>query len=120
MAESVKKRSEIEEQDTWKLEDMIESLEKFEELMDGVEERIQEYEAYREKLGNSAEYLKNYLTYDESVDETLSLLYAYAMQRRDQDTSVREPGAGVESPVPGCESDGGIFLRGSGDFKYPG
>ena len=70
MAESVKKRSEIEEQDTWKLEDMIESLEKFEELMDGVEERIQEYEAYREKLGNSAEYLKNYLTYDESVDET--------------------------------------------------
>ena len=82
MAESVKKRSEIEEQDTWKLEDMIESPEKFEELMDGVEERIQEYEAYREKLGNSAEYLKNYLTYDESVDETLSLLYAYAMQRR--------------------------------------
>ena len=74
MAESVKKRSEIEEQDTWKLEDMIESPEKFEELMDGVEERIQEYEAYREKLGNSAEYLKNYLTYDESVDETLSLL----------------------------------------------
>ena len=61
MAESVKKRSEIEEQDTWKLEDMIESPEKFEELMDGVEERIQEYEAYREKLGNSAEYLKNYL-----------------------------------------------------------
>ena len=53
MAESVKKRSEIEEQDTWKLEDMIESLEKFEELMDGVEERIQEYEAYRGKLGNS-------------------------------------------------------------------
>ena len=62
MAESVKKRSEIEEQDTWKLEDMIESPEKFEELMDGVEERIQEYEAYREKLGNSAEYLKNYLS----------------------------------------------------------
>ena len=78
MAESVKKRSEIEEQDTWKLEDMIESLEKFEELMDGVEERIQEYEAYRGKL------------------------------------------AGVESPVPGCEGDGGIFLRRSGDFKHPG
>ena len=71
MAESVKKRSEIEEAYTWKLEDMIESPEKFEELMDGVEERIPEYEAYRGKLGNSAEYLKNYLTYDESVDETL-------------------------------------------------
>ena len=90
MAESVKKRSEIEEQYTWKLEDMIESPEKFEELMDGVEERIPEYETYRGKLGSSAEYLKNYLTYDESVDETLSLLYAYAMQRRDQDTSVSE------------------------------
>ena len=100
MAESVKKRSEIEEQDTWKLEDMIESLEKFEELMDGVEERIQEYEAYREKLGNSAEYLKNYLTYDESVDETLSLLYAYAMQRRDQDTSVGENQALVSRVSP--------------------
>ena len=33
MAESVKKRSEIEEQDTWKLEDMIESLEKFCKLL---------------------------------------------------------------------------------------
>ena len=42
MAESVKKRSEIEEAYTWKLEDMIESPEKFEELMDGVEERIPE------------------------------------------------------------------------------
>ena len=119
MAESVKKRSEIEEQDTWKLEDMIESPEKFEELMDGVEERIQEYEAYREKLGNSAEYLRNYLTYDESVDETLSLLYAYA-EAGPGYLRQREPGAGVESPVPGCESDGGIFFRGSGDFKYPG
>ena len=90
MAESVKKRSEIEEAYTWKLEDMIESPEKFEELMDGVEERIPEYGTYRGKLGNSAEYLKNYLTYDESVDETLSLLSAYAMQKRDQDTSVSE------------------------------
>ena len=90
MAESVKKRSEIEEAYTWKLEDMIESPEKFEELMDGVEERIPEYETYRGKLGSSAEYLKNYLTYDESVDETLSLLSAYAMQKRDQDTSVSE------------------------------
>ena len=51
------------------------------------------------------------------MDETLSLLYAYAMQRRDQDTSVSENQALVSrSPVPGCESDGGIFLRGSGDF----
>ena len=90
MAESVKKRSEIEKAYTWKLEDMIESPEKFEELMDGVEERIPEYETYRGKLGSSAEYLKNYLTYDESVDETLSLLSAYAMQKRDQDTSVSE------------------------------
>ena len=112
MAESVKKRSEIEEQDTWKLEDMIESLEKFEELMDGVEERIQEYEAYREKLGNSAEYLKNYLTFSPLCVCDAEAGPGYLRQR--------EPGAGVESPVPGCEGDGGIFLRGSGDFKYPG
>ena len=38
MAERVKKRSEIREQDTWKLEDMIASPEKFEELADGVED----------------------------------------------------------------------------------
>lgn len=48
MAERVKKRSEIREQDTWKLEDMIASPEKFEELADGVEERIPGYETYRE------------------------------------------------------------------------
>ena len=120
MAESVKKRSEIEEAYTWKLEDMIESPEKFEELMDGVEERIPEYEAYRGKLGNSAEYLKNYLTYDESVDETLSLLSAYAMQKRSGYLGQREPGDSVESPIPGREGNGGIFLRGSGDLKHSG
>lgn len=50
MAESVKKRSEIEEQDTWKLEDMIASPEKFEELADGVEERIPGYETDRKSV----------------------------------------------------------------------
>lgn len=90
MAERVKKRSEIREQDTWKLEDMIASPEKFEELADGVEERIPGYETYRGKLGSSADLLKSYLEFDESMDETISLLYAYAMQKRDQDTSVSE------------------------------
>ena len=90
MAESVKKRSEIREQDTWKLEDMIASPERFEEFMDRMEERIPEYGTYRGKLGNSAEYLKQYLAYDESMDKTLSLLFAYAMQKRDEDTSVSE------------------------------
>ena len=90
MAERVKKRSEIREQDTWKLEDMIASPEKFEELADGVEERILGYETYRGKLGSSADLLKSYLEFDESMDETISLLYAYAMQKRDQDTSVSE------------------------------
>ncbi len=69
---------------------MIASPEKFEELADGVEERIPGYATYRGKLGSSADLLKSYLEFDESVDETLSLLYAYAMQRRDQDTSVSE------------------------------
>ena len=90
MAERVKKRSEIREQDTWKLEDMIASPEKFEELADGVEERIPGYETYRGKLGSSADLLKSYLEFDESMDETISLLYAYAMQKRDQDTSASE------------------------------
>ena len=90
MAERVKKRSEIREQDTWKLEDMIASPEKFEGLADGVEERIPGYETYRGKLGSSADLLKSYLEFDESMDETISLLYAYAMQKRDQDTSVSE------------------------------
>ena len=90
MAERVKKRSEISEQDTWKLEDMIASPEKFEGLADGVEERIPGYETYRGKLGSSADLLKSYLEFDESMDETISLLYAYAMQKRDQDTSVSE------------------------------
>ena len=117
MAERVKKRSEIREQDTWKLEDMIASPEKFEELADGVEERIPGYETYRGKLGSSADLLKSYLEFDESMDETISLLYAYAMQKRDQE---RESGTGVQSPVSCGKSNGCFVLRPAGDPGDPG
>ena len=101
MAERVKKRSEIREQDTWKLEDMIASPEKFEELADGVEERIPGYETYRGKLGSSADLLKSYLEFDESMDETISLLYAYAMQKHSSHLpewkALQDPAAGRRS-----------------------
>ena len=93
MAESVKKRSEIREQDTWKLEDMIASPEKFEELADGVEERIPGYETYRGKLGSSADLLKS---------------------------CQRESGTGVQSPVSCGKSNGCFVLRPAGDPGDPG
>ena len=49
-----------------------------------------EYEGIPGKTWKLRGIPEDYLTYDESVDETLSLLSAYAMQKRDQDTSVSE------------------------------
>ena len=120
MAERVKKRSEIREQDTWKLEDMIASPEKFEELADGVEERIPAYETYRGKLGSSADLLKSYLEFDESMDEDdLSPLCACDAETR-SDTSVSENQALCpESSLCG-KSNGCFVLRPAGDPGDPG
>lgn len=87
MAGQVKKREEIAEEYKWDLTALIPSGEVWKELMGEAEKAISEYEAYRGTLGNSPEALRSYLAFDEGADGRFSRLFAYAMQKSDEDTS---------------------------------
>lgn len=86
MGKSVKKRSEIEEQYKWQLEDMIPSSEALSELMEKLEAGVSRYEEFRGTLGRSPKALREFFLFDEGMDEEISRLYAYAMQKSDEDT----------------------------------
>lgn len=97
MAEQLKKRSEMDPRFQWNLEDIIPSKEALETLLSGIEADIPQYETYKGTLSESADAFKKYLDFDESMDERLSRLMAYAMQKSDEDTSVGESQALVST-----------------------
>ncbi len=90
MAEQLKKRSEMNPEYQWKLEDIIPDRESLDALIQNIEEKIPLYESFKNELGTNGEALLQYLEFDESMDEMLSRLMAYAHQRSDEDTSVGE------------------------------
>ena len=83
----MKKRWEIEEKDTWRLEDMVESDARWEELFAQAKEEIGGYERFQGRLGESADTLYECLAFDDALSQKLELLYVYARMRSDQDTA---------------------------------
>lgn len=86
MGKNVKKRSEIPEESTWKLEDMVESDEAWEELFQKAKEEIKGLSAFQGHLGESADQVYDCLKFDEDCSRMVELLYVYARMRSDQDT----------------------------------
>ena len=83
----MKKRWEIEEKDTWRLEDMVESDARWEELFAQAKEEIGGYGRFQGRLGESADTLYECLAFDDALSQKLELLYVYARMRSDQDTA---------------------------------
>ena len=83
----MKKRWEIEEKDTWRLEDMVESDARWEELFAQAKEEIGGYGRFQGRLGASADTLYECLAFDDALSQKLELLYVYARMRSDQDTA---------------------------------
>lgn len=83
----MKKRSEMPVEATWKLEDMIESDEVWEELYAGTKEELKGYQAFKGHLGESADQVYECLKFDEECTRKTELLYVYARMRSDQDTA---------------------------------
>lgn len=90
MGAELKKRSEIEEQYKWNLDDLIPSREALEALRKEVEETIPVYGTFKGRLGESAKTLAEYLEFDGNLDQKFSRLFAYAQQKHDEDTAVGE------------------------------
>ena len=95
MGEMLKKRSEIEDQYKWNLEDMIASAAEEKAMEKQAEENLPSFEAFAGTLGQSAVRLAEYLATHDREEELLSRLMAYAQQKSDEDTADAESQAMV-------------------------
>lgn len=86
----MKKRSEADEQYTWKLEDMIPGEEAWEQLFDETSREIQRYSGFKGRLGDSAQSLYEALKFDDETSLKVERLYVYARMRSDQDTAQQQ------------------------------
>ncbi len=82
----MRKRNEIPAADTWRLEDMVECDEKWEELFSQAKEEVAGYRKRKGQAGVSADALYDCLVFDEEISRKIELLYVYARMRSDQDT----------------------------------
>lgn len=80
------KRKDVAVEDTWKLEDMLESDREWEALYRKEQEEITEYAQYKGHLHESADTLYACLKFDDACALKVEILYVYARMRMDQDT----------------------------------
>ncbi|GAA0445483.1 oligoendopeptidase F [Virgibacillus sp. AGTR] len=90
MAKSTKelpKREELPEESTWKLEDIFETNDAWEQEWKSLQQAIPQIEAYQGKLAESPAKLLELLQLQDKLSERLGKLYTYAHMRYDQDTT---------------------------------
>ena len=83
MANSIRKRSEVPVEHTWKVEDLYASDEAWEQELATVENDKQELASFAGRLAESPETLLAYLTKMEQTEAKASLLGNYARRRAD-------------------------------------
>ncbi|SDZ25255.1 oligoendopeptidase F [Bacillus sp. 166amftsu] len=86
-AKALPDRSEIEEMNTWRLEDIFQTDEEWEKEFQAVKELLPKLAEFKGKLGDSADSLLAALQYEDEVSMRLEKLYTYAHMRYDQDTT---------------------------------
>lgn len=80
-------RSEVDQKDTWRLEDIFSSDEEWEKEFEEVKKLIPGVLEFQNKLSESAKLLYDALQYQDKLLERLGRLYTYAHMRYDQDTT---------------------------------
>ena len=80
-------RDEVKVEETWRLEDIFASDEKWEQEYIEVAQYAEKGEAYQGTLANSPAALLEALTYRDALSERLRRLYTYAHLKTDQDTT---------------------------------
>ena len=84
---SLPSRNEVQEELTWRLEDIFASDEAWDKEYKEVKGLLPSAEKFKGKLGDNAEKLFEALTFQDEVAERLGKLYAYSHMRSDQDTT---------------------------------
>ncbi|UZJ77375.1 oligoendopeptidase F [Fictibacillus sp. KU28468] len=86
-SKSLPKREELLQQDTWDLEAIYATNDKWEEEFNEVKGLLPELKEFQGKLGESAETLYHYFQKQDELTKKLGKLYTYAHMRYDQDTT---------------------------------
>ncbi|MCQ2537454.1 MAG: oligoendopeptidase F [Lachnospiraceae bacterium] len=86
MAQELKKRSEVREQDTWNLSDLYKNLEEYEADIKFVEDLVYKIVALKGRLCESGKTLKEYFEITEVMNQKLERIAGYTMRLADQDT----------------------------------
>ncbi|WP_246050010.1 oligoendopeptidase F [Aquibacillus sediminis] len=86
-AKQIKKREEIPEEKTWKLEDIFATDEQWEQELEAIKQQVPTFKEYQGKLDQSAQNLYELLTLQDEVSERIGKLFTYAHMRYDQDTT---------------------------------
>lgn len=81
------KRNELPVELTWRLEDIFETDEAWEQELTDLQKAIPEIENYQGTLGSSAKNLYDVLKLQDQLSERLGKLFTYAHMRYDQDTT---------------------------------
>ncbi|AUJ25797.1 MULTISPECIES: oligoendopeptidase F [Virgibacillus] len=81
------KRKELPVELTWRLEDIFETDEAWEQELTDLQKAIPEIENYQGTLGSSAKNLYDVLKLQDQLSERLGKLFTYAHMRYDQDTT---------------------------------
>ncbi|WP_082195423.1 oligoendopeptidase F [Bacillus testis] len=80
-------RSDLKEEDTWRLEDIFATDTLWDEEYKSLKEELSKASDLKGTLGESAEHLYRALQFQDSIFERLDRLYAYSHMRHDQDTA---------------------------------
>ena len=80
-------RDEVKVEETWRLEDIFETDELWEQEYKAVDAVSEKAESFKGTLGNSADALLEALKYRDSLSERLRRLYVYSHLKSDQDTT---------------------------------
>lgn len=87
MANKLKKRNEVEQQYKWKIEDLYENDEQWQQEVEVINTFVDELKQYQGKLGDSAESLYSFLSLSDKVDGLVERVYVYANQKFHEDTT---------------------------------
>jgi oligoendopeptidase F len=85
MAETLKERDEIREEDKWDLSSLFAGDEEWEKAFAGLDAKIEKAASFRGSLSDAAA-IRAFFEAETELDRSLSDLFAYASMRRDEDT----------------------------------
>ena len=87
MEKGSRRREEIPVEDTWALEDIFQTDEAWEQACRKLQSEIGHYETLKGTFLESADSLYKALKFNDKIEEMLTDIYCYAMQKSDQDTA---------------------------------